>query len=253
MKRENVFSLWTFILCLIIIGALVTTYYFMANYAYQGVSQHIAPLLPEVQRLPKEAGDGISSLDAFIRQTRPLLIPTIYGLGGIAVFLLWLLIHLAGRSAIKKAAPLPVSAARTKEKVRREPGQEGQQSPSPAIQMLSLLQRQGRFIDFIQEDLGAYSDEQVGAAVRNVHQGCKEALAQHLELQPIMSEEEGAPVTIQPGFDLHSIRLSGKVSGNPPFRGILRHHGWRVVRVDLPKQVGEKEKDWVLAPAEVEV
>lgn len=222
MKRENVFSLWTLILCLIVIGALVTILYFAQLTAYQGISKYIAPLY------------------------------FIFGLGGLSVLVLWLLIHFVGRSAIKKAAPLP-AAARTREKVSREAVKEEQQSPSPAIQILSLLQRQGRFIDFIQEDLGAYSDDQVGAAVRNVHQGCKEALAQHLEMKPIMSEEEGAQVTIKPGFDLHAIRLSGNVSGDPPFRGILRHHGWRVVRVDLPKQVGEKEKDWVLAPAEVEV
>lgn len=222
MKSENAFSLKVLIFCVIIIGALVTALYLASLDSYQGVSQYIAPL------------------------------PFVIGLGGLAALLLWLVIHLSGRSAIKRAAP--ISPARTKEKpIRREPGQEGLQSPSPAIQMLTILQRQGRFIDFLQEDLAAYSDEQVGAAVRNVHQGCKEALAQHLELKPIMSQEEGAQVTVQPGFDLQSIRLSGNVSGNPPFKGILRHHGWRVVRVDLPKPVREQEKDWVVAPAEVEV
>jgi hypothetical protein len=220
MKSENAFSLKILISCMIIIGALVTALYFAAIDAHPVVSQYIA------------------------------LLPLFFGLGGFAALLLWLMIHLYGRSAIKRAVPVP--AAGTREK-KTEPGQAVLQSPSPAIQMLTILQRQGRFIDFIQEDLAAYSDEQVGAAVRNVHQGCKEALSQHLELKPIMSEEEGAQVTIQPGFDLHSIRLSGNVSGEPPFRGILRHHGWRVVRVDLPKKVGDQGKDWVVAPAEVEI
>jgi hypothetical protein len=68
-----------------------------------------------------------------------------------------------------------------------------------------------------------------------------------------MKEEEGAQVIIQPGFDVHSVRLTGNVVGDPPFKGILRHHGWRVVRVNLPQQIQEQKEDWVLDPAEVDV
>jgi hypothetical protein len=119
--------------------------------------------------------------------------------------------------------------------------------------MLAILQRRGRLIDFLQEDLTMFTDEQVGAAVRNIHQGCKEALLEHVALKPVMEEEEGAQVTIRAGFDVHAIRLTGNVIGDPPFQGVLRHHGWRVVRLDLPQQVREREKDWVLDPAQVEV
>ena len=42
-----------------------------------------------------------------------------------------------------------------------------------AAQILAILQRDGRFVDFLMEDLGAYSNEQVGAAVRDVHRGCR--------------------------------------------------------------------------------
>ena len=67
-------------------------------------------------------------------------------------------------------------------------------------------------------------------------------------------EEEGAEVTVEPGFDAYAIRLTGNVEGDPPFRGHLRHRGWQVVRVDLPQQVpSEERKTWVLAPAEVEI
>jgi hypothetical protein len=250
MKRENVFSLWTLIACLIIIGALVTTFYFAALYAFQGISQYLAPLSAEAQKLPKEASDLIAGLDTFIRQTRHFLIPSVFGLGAIAALILWSLIQFSGRRAIKQASVLPATGGKKEEPKKKQTGAE---TFSPAIQMLSILQRQGRFIDFLQEDLGMYSDEQVGAAVRNVHQGCKEALSQHVELKPVLEHEEGAQITIQPGFDLHSIRLSGNVAGDPPFKGVLRHHGWRVVRVDLPRQVRDQEKDWVLMPAEVEV
>lgn len=255
MKSENMFSLKALVFCLIIIGALVATFYFMALYAYQGIIQYMGPLSAEAQNLPKEVSEAISGLDTFIRETRPLLIPSIFGFGAIAALILWFLIQFSGRRAIKRGSSLPASGGKKEESKKKETRPEALSppSPSPAIQMLSILQRQGRFIDFLQEDLGAYSDDQVGAAVRNVHQGCKEALSQHVELKPVLEQEEGAQITIQPGFDLHAIRLSGNVAGDPPFKGILRHHGWRVVRVDLPRQVRDQEKDWVLAPAEVEV
>jgi hypothetical protein len=254
MKRENVFSLWTLISCLIIIGALVTTFYFMALYAFQGISQYVAPLSAEAQKLPKEASDLITGLDTFIRQTRHLLIPSVFGFGAVAALILWSLIQFSGRRAIKQASILPPPRGKKEEPKKKMTAEASSPpSPSPAIQMLSILQRQGRFIDFLQEDLGMYSDEQVGAAVRNVHQGCKEALSQHVELKPVLEQEEGAQITIKPGFDLHSIRLSGNVAGDPPFKGVLRHHGWRVVRVDLPRQVRDQEKEMVLMPAEVEV
>jgi len=119
--------------------------------------------------------------------------------------------------------------------------------------MLSLLQRQGRFVDFLQEDLRLYEDAQIGAAVRSIHEGCRKALSEHVVLKPLFEDEEGGEVTVQPGFDAHSIRLTGNVKGDPPFHGTLRHRGWKVMRVDLPQQVSVQETDWILAPAEVEV
>jgi len=100
-----------------------------------------------------------------------------------------------------------------------------------------------------------YEDAQVGAAVRNIHQGCKEALDEHVELNPVFeTEAEGAEVTVPAGFDAHAIRLTGNVMGDPPFRGVLRHRGWQVVRFDLPQQVPDQDPEtWVLAPAEVEI
>jgi hypothetical protein len=124
---------------------------------------------------------------------------------------------------------------------------------SAAVQMLAILQRQGRLIDFLQEDLGQYEDAQIGAAVRSVHQGCKQALAEHVELEPILQDDEGAQVSVAAGFDPKEIRLTGNVRGNPPFRGTLRHRGWKVARVELPQLSGEGREEKVVAPAEVEL
>lgn len=253
MKKENALSLQALVLCILVIGALVAAYYYMALDALQRIGQYAAPLSAGAQG-SKEVADYVSGLNAFIDQIRVQLIPFLFGPGALAALILWLWIQSLARRAVKKAGP-EAAPMKKGEGKRKEERQEivVAPSPSPAVQVLSILQRQGRFIDFIQEDLTVYSDEQVGAAVRDIHRGCKEALFEHMEFKPIMEEEEGAEVSIQPGFDMDSIRLTGNVTGAPPFKGVLRHHGWRVVRVDLPRQIREKEKDWILDPAEVEV
>ena len=121
-----------------------------------------------------------------------------------------------------------------------------------AVQLLGLLQRDGRLVDFLREDIQAYDDAQVGAAVRTIHESCRQVLAEHLPVEPVLSGQEGDAVTVPEGFDPSAIRLTGNVSGEPPFRGILQHAGWRAAQVKLPDQpVGQDPK--IIAPAEVEV
>src|SRR5207253_6846543 len=36
-----------------------------------------------------------------------------------------------------------------------------------AVQLLAILQREGRLLDFLQEDVDGYADAQIGAAVRD--------------------------------------------------------------------------------------
>ena len=122
-----------------------------------------------------------------------------------------------------------------------------------AVQMLAILQREGRLIDFLQEDLSMYDDAQIGAAVRNIHDGTRRALAEHVQLEPIYQESEGSNVGVPAGFDTRAVRLSGDVAGEPPFKGTLRHRGWRVKSVDLPDQVNERGRPMIVAPAEVDI
>jgi hypothetical protein len=121
-----------------------------------------------------------------------------------------------------------------------------------AVQMLALLQREGRLIDFFAEDVTPYPDAQLGAAVRSVHQSCRQALERYVKLEPIISSEEDRPVTVQAGFDPASIKVIGNVTGKPPLRGLLRHRGWRATQVNLPS-LPEGEGRSVVAPAEVEI
>ncbi len=115
-----------------------------------------------------------------------------------------------------------------------------------------MLQREGRLIDFLQEDIDAYDDAQIGAAVREVHRGCRSALKDVLGLEPVIQADEGAVVEVDEDFDPARIKLVGRVHGKPPFRGVLRHSGWRFSKINLPAWTGGGKPD-VLAPAEVEI
>jgi hypothetical protein len=124
--------------------------------------------------------------------------------------------------------------------------------PDSALQLLGVLQREGRLIDFLQEELAGFPDAQVGAAARVVHEGCRKALAEHFEIAPVRSETEGAQITLERGFDASAVRLVGNVVGEAPFTGALTHRGWRALAVRLPR-VASGHDLRVLAPAEVEL
>jgi hypothetical protein len=121
-----------------------------------------------------------------------------------------------------------------------------------ALQLLSLLQRDGRLVDFLQQDVATFSDADVAAAARVVHEGCRKALASHVTVEAVRKEDEGARVTLAAGFDADQVKLVGDVKGEPPYTGVLRHRGWRAAKIDLPRLVGEHDTR-VLAPAEVEL
>ena len=121
-----------------------------------------------------------------------------------------------------------------------------------ALALLALLQREGRFVDFVRDSVDGASDADIGAAAREVHRGCRKVLDQHLSFEPVMPGEEEAKVTVPKGFDPAEVRLIGEAKGEPPFRGTLRHHGWRVVDAKLP-QLAEGIDRSVIAPAEVEL
>jgi hypothetical protein len=125
--------------------------------------------------------------------------------------------------------------------------------PSGApLRLLGLLQREGRLLDFLLEDIQAYPDQQIGAAVRDIHRQCQSAIKEHLVLEPVLPQSEGAPIEVPPGFDPSAIRLTGNVTGQPPFKGTLQHHGWRVKELKLTAPA-EGQDEFILMPAEVEL
>lgn len=120
------------------------------------------------------------------------------------------------------------------------------------LHLLSVLQTEGRLLDFLNEDLEVYEDSQIGAAARGVHERCRAALARYVTLQPLSGQSEGDTVSVTTGFDPGAYRLSGNVTRNPPFSGKLLHRGWRAGKLNLPgfTFAGDPE---IIAPMEVSV
>ena len=123
------------------------------------------------------------------------------------------------------------------------------------VAFLALLQEQGRLVDFVREDLAGATDAEVGAAARVVHAGCRRVLDEAFTIEAVRSEAEGTVIELPLGYDAPAYRLLGQVAEEPPYRGVLRHPGWRAVAVKLPQVTGvTPERPWpVLAPAEVEI
>ncbi len=124
---------------------------------------------------------------------------------------------------------------------------------SEAVSLLATLQREARLVDFIQEPLDAYSDAQIGAAVRDVHRDCGKVLDRLFAMRPVLKDEEGAEVEVPAGFDSGRYRLVGNVTGQPPHQGRMVHHGWEAAKCELPAFSGSKSAARVIAPAEVEL
>jgi len=134
--------------------------------------------------------------------------------------------------------------------VKEEPLKEA--TPEAALQLLTLLQQDARFIDFLQEDLSGYCDADIGAAARVVHEGSKKTLDTYFTLEAIRSEDEEMRISLPEGFNASQIRLTGNVVGSAPFNGTLIHKGWKVTRVNLPKLAPEHDAS-IIAPAEIEL
>ena len=126
-----------------------------------------------------------------------------------------------------------------------------------AVQMLAILQRDARLVDFLMEDISQYPDEQVGAAVRSLHEHCRDALSRYVHLVPVMDAVEGSFTRLEaaPSGSIEASRV--KLLGNVPAQGIpkgglLRHKGWRADRVDLPR-LDPRHDHSIVAPAELEI
>jgi hypothetical protein len=162
----------------------------------------------------------------------PALVAGVVGIGlGLLLGYLW----------FAKKSPPPPQVPKAPPKPSAEP-----------LRLVALLQREGRLVDFLMEDIQGYADAQIGAAVRDIHRQCREVIQEHLVLEKVMPQDEESQVTVPAGFDPSAVRLTGNVTGQPPFTGTLKHGGWRVKDWKLPAPPqGQDER--IIMPAEVEL
>jgi hypothetical protein len=149
-------------------------------------------------------------------------------------------------------APSPTPTPARPEAPAEKPRAAAQHHRDGALALLALLQREGRLVDFLTEAIDEAPDEAIGAAVREVHRGCRKVLDQYLAMEPVMPGAEGDRTSVPKGFDPAEVRLIGEAKGEPPYRGTLVHHGWRVVDAKLPALADGVDRA-VVAPAEVEL
>jgi hypothetical protein len=154
--------------------------------------------------------------------------------------------------AAQSAVALPPAHELPRQPVTSQPPADERPSPTPALQLLAALQREGRLVDFLEQDIATFSDGDVGAVARVVHEGCRRALRQNMTLVAVRAEDEDAQVEIAAGFNPSEIKLTGNVKGAAPYRGVLRHCGWRVTEVTLPTPLKGYDAE-VIAPAEIEL
>lgn len=153
---------------------------------------------------------------------------------------------------LRQAAPTPKFSTGP---VRPAPAQAGtSRADAEVVHFLAILQEKGRLVDFLMDDINAYSDAQVGTAARVVHAGCKGILREHFRIAPIRTEPEGATVEVPAGYLAGEYRLVGRIAGHAPFSGVLVHRGWKTEMVKLPQLLHDSADQLpVVAPAEVEV
>jgi hypothetical protein len=151
-----------------------------------------------------------------------------------------------------RKAPPPAPAAEPARLAPERP--QASRADAEIVHFLSMLQEKGRLVDFLMDDINAYSDAQVGAAARVVHAGCKCVLRDHFSIIPVRPEQEGSTVKVPAGYAADEYRLVGKIAGSAPFSGVLVHRGWKTDGVKLPQLLrGAADPLPAIAPAEVEV
>ena len=157
---------------------------------------------------------------------------------------------LTGLKLTRRGGAAPAPAA-SKAAAAAAPATPTVRTSDGALQILSIMQRDARLVDFLMEDISSYSDDQVGAAVRELHDQCRDSIARYITLSPVIDGVEGTYAKA-PGSDAALVKFVGNVPAQPPAGGTLRHKGWRAAKVDLPVLSGKQDAT-VIAPAEIEI
>lgn len=187
---------------------------------------------------------GMIDKDMFVRQ----FIPVSAALWVVFTLMVWL--------AVRSLAGNQLSGDDTGTKKTKTSEEEARlienQHKRFFLHLLSILQRDARLLDFFSEKLDQFEDAQIGAAVRNIHENSFKTITKYLSPEPVIASSEGEEVVIDKGFDPAMVKLTGNVTGEPPFKGILRHKGWQAGALELPV-LSERDNTLLISPAEVEI
>jgi hypothetical protein len=226
-------------------GALTAAIYFGKTNLSQNLVQMATPEI---------SAKDLSSQISRQLDTYALFLASIFAGAAIpGALVLWLLLKRVAKRALSgAAASKPLAKQKGAKGAAEGADEQALRNQRLFLHLLSVLQREGRFVDFLQEDIEVYEDDQIGAAVRNIHSSCRKAINKNLPVKPIAEGDEGERITVEKGFDPDAVKLTGRVTGDPPFRGIIRHKGWRAQKIELPDLSAIKNPA-IISPAEVEI
>lgn len=190
------------------------------------------------------AAGGVLPKILFFKQ----LLPVSAGLWIFFTFFLWAVLRSLGKNILSRE-PAETKKPESPDIIEKR---EENKNKRLFLHLLSILQRDARFMDFVFEKLDQFEDAQIGAAVRNIHENSYKTISKYLSPKPVIDNDEGDTITIDKGFDPSAIKLAGNVTGEPPFQGVLRHKGWQAGELELPV-LSERENSLIISPAEVEI
>ena len=233
------------VLGVILLAATVSGFYWVLQIIHQDTSLLATPQTPSTGLI-----DPISLIHHKVFIYAACVWVGVFLIFGI---LLWGgLRRIVARSFEKSGKPVPKKPAHASAASAADREAEQYNQQRLFLHLLSVLQREGRLVDFFSEDLNLYEDAQIGGAVRAIHENCKKVINKSLALEAVIDRNEGEEIQVEPGFDPDAIKLTGNVTGEPPFKGILRHKGWRTRKLELPALSGGQDAH-IIAPAEVEI
>ncbi|KPA18178.1 conserved hypothetical protein, membrane [Candidatus Magnetomorum sp. HK-1] len=258
-KASFITFIWT-IIWMSLLGGIV---FYYLNETIGLLTDQITPLVMETHKPSSHELLVLTQVNLTLKTLQEYCPYVISVLFITVALLLWLCIRFNVVRVILKLSS--TDTEKIPEKVKKQKDKKAEAKPTGptrqerkkeerfrALHLISLLQREGRLLDFFNEDLDSFENEQIGAAARKIHADCKSAIQKYIGPKPVMEEPEGEEVTIAPGFDPSSIKMTGNVTGKPPFKGTLQHRGWRCSKFELPGISNIKDPN-IIAPAEVEV
>lgn len=256
MEITKLFSKNSFVIILLFVLIHIilmnTGIYYFFNWLSQGYSFDSAT---EMENGLNHLSEMIQRLDWIEKNLFKVIFPVVTCFFLIFGALLWRLLKtaLAKIVVLRDPSETPKTTVKNKEKkdfVDQKIEQE--RKKRLYLHSLSVLQREGRILDFFAEDLSLYEDEQIGVAVRSIQEDCKRAIKKYIDPKPVIEKQEGEAIMVESGFDNDSITLVGNVSGMPPFKGVVRHRGWKAGKNEIPKLSDILDAS-VIIPAEVEI